>query len=356
MRPQAEFVPDHVELDQSTLSLRDVKGILPALRNKCLAHKQPNTMTANIVTLTMNPAIDVCAGVARLVPTHKMRCELLRRDAGGGGINVARVVRRLGGDPLAVFPAGGPTGDLLQRLLAREGVPYFSVPISEDTRENFTVDEKQTGEQYRFVLPGPSLTELELSACIAAVQSKLTSSSFVVASGSLPPGLPLDFYRRIAEAATSRQATFILDCTGPTLKASLGNGVHLIKPSLREFEDLLGISAVTDASFIAQARSLVTTGKCHYVALSLGERGALLVGRDIALRATAPKVAVASTVGAGDSFLGGLVWALANKRKLRDAIALAVAAGSAALLSIGTDLCHPADCERLVREVQVTEL
>lgn len=309
-----------------------------------------------ILTLTMNPAVDICAGVERIFPGHKLRCRLVRRDAGGGGINVARVVRRLGGDPVAVFPSGGPTGQLLERLIIGERVRYVAVPIAGDTREDFTVDESATSDQYRFVLPGPLLTAPEERACLDAVDRELSTGTILVASGSLPPSVEPEFYRRVAERARASGAKFVLDSSGVALKAALGVGVHLIKPSLREFEQLAGKPLPDESARLAAANSLIAQGRCEQVALSLGEEGALLVGADFAFCATAPRVEAASTVGAGDSFLGALVWTMARNDKPQDALRFAVAAGSAAMLSRGTGLCNTQDIERLARLVEIVEV
>ncbi len=310
-------------------------------------------MNRNIVTLTMNPAVDVCAAIDRIVPVHKLRCGLVRRDAGGGGINVARAARRFGDHPLAVFPAGGPIGQLLEHLVAAEGVDYVSVPISGDTREDFTVDETSSGAQFRFVLPGPSLSDAEQGECLQTLKAKLTPGGFLVASGSLPPGVSPEFYASVAKCAEAAGVKFVLDSSGAALKAALGCGVYLIKPSLREFEELVGRTLADEAARVEAARELIHGRQCDYVALSLGAGGALLIGAAIAFAAAAPNVTVVSTVGAGDSFLAALVSSLARGKDERRALIWAVAAGSAALLSPGTDLCHLADCERLARDVAV---
>ncbi len=313
-------------------------------------------MSEDVLTLTMNPAVDVCAAVEHIVPSQKLRCGLARRDAGGGGINVARVARRLGGDPVALFPAGGPIGQLLEHLVAAEGVRHESVPIEGDTREDFTIDEGATGEQYRFVLPGPRLSEAEQLACLAALAARLSASGYLVASGSLPPSVPHDFYALVAKVAAAAGTKLVLDSSGVALAAALGHGVHLIKPNLQELEELVGARLPDQKARVEAARSLVAASKCKSVALSLGEDGALFIEAKAAFAASAPKVAAVSTVGAGDSFLGALVWAFAHGRDVPQALTLAVAAGSAALLSHGTDLCHSADCERLAKEVHVSEI
>ncbi len=308
-----------------------------------------------ILTLTMNPAVDICAAVERIFPGHKLRCRLVRRDAGGGGINVARVIRRLGGDPVAVFPAGGPTGQLLERLVADEGVSRVVVPIAGDTREDFTIDENATADQYRFVLPGPLLTHAEERACLEAVDRELGAGKILVASGSLPPSVEPAFYRQVAEKAHACGTKFVLDSSGVALKAALGIGVHLIKPSLREFEQLAGKPIPDENARLAAARNLIAQRRCEQVALSLGEDGALLVGADFAIRASAPRVEAASTVGAGDSFLGALVWAMARQDTPQETLRFAVAAGSAAMLSRGTGLCSVQNIERLARQVEIFE-
>jgi 6-phosphofructokinase 2 len=313
-------------------------------------------MAEQIVTLTMNPAVDLCTGIDRLMPSHKLRCGPTRHDAGGGGINVARVVRRFGGDPLAIFPSGGPMGHLLERLVAVEAVRYRGIPVAGDTREDITIDEHATASQYRFVLPGPILSTAETQTCLDALAAVLMPSGFVVASGSLPPGVPPEFYADVAVLAASRGARFVLDSSGPGLKAATGRGLYLIKPSLREFSELLSAALSGERECADAARQTILAGGAEYIALTLGEGGAMLVSRDVTLAAAAPKVIPVSTVGAGDSFLGALVFSLMQGRTANDALRYAVAAGTAALLAPGTDLCRIPDVERLARDIQVREI
>lgn len=309
-----------------------------------------------IVTLTVNPAVDVCASIDRIVPSHKLRCRNTRHDAGGGGINVARVVRRFGANPIAVFPAGGPMGQLLEKLVNRESVSHLTIPIAGDTREDVTIDEESTGNQFRFVLPGPPLSEQEARACLDAIAAILSGGSYLVASGSLAPGLPTDFYAQVAHIAAARRALFVLDSSGSCLKAALDAGVHLFKPSLRELEDLVGHQLPNDAACVSAARELIASGKTTMIALTLGERGAILVTGESAFSATAPAAKVVSTVGAGDSFLGAFVWMLAQDKDPRDALRLGVAAGTAALVAPGTELCSPDDVDRLLDDVDIREI
>lgn len=309
-----------------------------------------------IITVTPNPAIDVSTSTERIAPFSKLRCTAARRDPGGGGINVARVIRRLGGDVLAVYPAGGASGRLLSRLLSDEGVPGLEVPAAEETRQDFTVFERATGLQYRFVLPGAELGDPEWQGCLDALGGSGAPPGIVVASGSLPPGAPEDFYGRVASAAGALKARTIVDASGPALKAALAAGLYLIKPNLREFEELIGGPLPDRAARIEAARRLIGQGKVELVALTLGDQGALLIGRDRAFLAEGLPVKPASVVGAGDSFTAALAWSLASGRTLEEALAWGVAAGSAAVLNPGTELCRAADVARLKADVVVRHL
>ncbi|HET6789929.1 MAG TPA: 1-phosphofructokinase family hexose kinase, partial [Aquabacterium sp.] len=270
--------------------------------------------------------------------------------------NVARVVHRLGGDCLALYPAGGVTGQSLQRLLDDEQVPNRCIDIAAETRESFSVHERNSGLDFRFVLPGPTLQEQEWRACLDAIQALPIAPRYLVASGSLPPGVPTDFYAQLSAQAKALGCHVVLDTSGPALAAALTEGVYLFKPSLRELRDLTGQALADEAQWCAAARQLIDQGRAQIVALSLGEDGAVLVTADRAWRAPALQVAVASTIGAGDSFLGGLVWALSQGQDLGESFRHGMASGAAALLSSGTSLCHPQDVARLHQQVVLRSL
>lgn len=315
-----------------------------------------NPTQARIVTLTMNPAIDVAASVARMEPFRKLRCAEDKRDAGGGGINVARAVQRLGGAPLALYPAGGPTGDLLRRLVAEAGVADHVIPMAGDTREDVTIFDRATGGQYRFVFAGPRLDEPVWRACLDALAMILRPGDHLVASGSLPEGVPVDFYARAGRIATRAGAPVSIDTSDTALAAALEAAPFIIKPNQRELEHLVGRALPAEADQVAAARDLIGRGAATYVALSRGEAGALLVGATIALSAPAIPVTPVSTVGAGDSFLAALVLSVQRRLSLEDAFAQAVAAGTAALLAPGTALCHQEDVARLAGQVRISAL
>ncbi|WP_217923466.1 1-phosphofructokinase family hexose kinase [Miltoncostaea oceani] len=302
---------------------------------------------ADIVTLTLNPALDATTDVPELVAGPKLRCGAVRREAGGGGVNVARAVTGLGGRALAVLAAGGSTGAEIERCLVDEGVPRRVIPIAGTSRENVAVHERASGGLYRLVMPGPALTAAEWRRCID-VAADAAEGDLLVASGSLPPGVPADAYARLARTVASRGVRLLLDTAGPGLRGGLGAGVHLIKPNARELDELAG-RALDDAGREEFAASIVRGGGADVVIVTLGADGALVVDGGGPTRIHPPPVAHPdSAVGAGDNFMAGLVLALAAARDTAGACAVGVAAAAAALLTPGTAPCRRADLEAML--------
>lgn len=305
-----------------------------------------------IVTLTINPAVDISTSVKEMMPFTKMRCAPPHRDPGGGGINVVRVLKRLGVEATAVYPAGGATGQTLAALLKGEGVPSLVIPTLNDTREDITIYDESSREQFRLVFPGDVLSEFEWQQSLDTIARLAPEAAFVIASGSLPAGVPADFYGRVVRAARGA-GKVIVDTSGASLRSALEEGVYLIKPNLHEFQDLAGVSSADDASLVAAGRQLFGRYRIEVIALSMGAEGALLMTRDVVLRASGFPVEPASVSGAGDSFLGAMVWSLTRDGSLEMALRYGVAGGSAALLNPGTELCRAADVHRLATEVIV---
>jgi 6-phosphofructokinase 2 len=305
---------------------------------------------SRIVTITLNPAIDVYTSVEHLSSDTKLRCASERRDAGGGGINVARVIRRLGGDALAIYAAGGAVGSLLEHLVMSEGVHTLETPIDGETRESFTVVERCSGKEFRFVLPGPSITEQDLQRVLETFEGLAPQFPlYVVCSGSLPPGAPVDAYARIAVLAKKHGCRVVLDASGDALRAALQTGaVYLAKPSLNEFKELVRQPLGTTDAIVAAARGYIASGDAEIIVVTLGASGAIVVTSNQAMIAPAIAAPVVSSVGAGDSFLGALIWALDTGHALPDAFRYALAAGAASLGAEGTQLCAQADVEALL--------
>lgn len=300
---------------------------------------------AEVATLTMNPALDVSTTTDAVVPTDKLRCGPPRFDPGGGGLNAARVVQILGGEAMAVLPAGGAVGEVLLRLISEHGLDCQPIRIAGTTRESLTVDEASTGRQFRFVLPGPELSAVEQAACLGALDALSPAPRVLVISGSLPPGLAQDFVARAVEVGRRRGAKLLLDLPGAALATV--RGAFLVKPNLRELGDALGHEVAGDAAELAGARDLIARGVATAVRLSLGARGALLVAPSIEERLEPIPVQARSAVGAGDSMVGAAALALARGRGLRAAARYGMAASAATLMTPGTALCRREDVERL---------
>ncbi|MCI0755954.1 1-phosphofructokinase family hexose kinase [Teichococcus vastitatis] len=309
-------------------------------------------MPPRITTLTLNPTIDLASEADTVHPVRKIRTRAERQDPGGGGVNVARVVRELGGDTLAIILAGGVTGGFLEQLLEEAGVPCRSVPVVGRTRISQTVLERSTGLEYRFVAEGPQLSEAEWHSALDAADE--VRDGWLVASGSLPPGVPADFYARLTARAARHGTRLVLDTSGEALQLALQQGgLELVKPSIGEFERAIGRKLSDPAAQEAAAMELVQAGKARLVAVTMGGDGALLARAEGVLRLPALPVEVRGAVGAGDSFVAAMVMALADGRGADDAFAWGVAAGAAAVSQAGT--AHPArdDVIRLRRKVAV---
>ncbi len=301
---------------------------------------------ATIVTLTMNPALDITTDTSAVRPTEKVRCTGVRYDPGGGGVNVAQVAHNLGESVSAVFPAGGVTGDGYADLLTGRGVPFRRVKIAGSTRESFTINEISTGLQYRFVLPGPCLTSEEQQQCLAELRALAAGAMFVVASGSLPPGAPNNFYRRVALVCQDLGTRLILDTSGGGLK-HITSGVFLLKASVRELRECVGRELVTVSEQLAAAHEIIDCGRAQVVVVSLGSDGALLATSSESQRFSAVPVRGVSGVGAGDAMVAGITVGLAREWPLSTALRLGIAAGAAMMLTPGTEPCSRADTERL---------
>lgn len=299
-----------------------------------------------VVTLTMNPALDIATSTDRIVPDHKLRCDVPRYDPGGGGINVARAAHSLGASALAIFPAGGAAGELIGQLLDAEGVDHAVVAISGFTRESLNIVERESGKQYRFILPGPEIGPADQQRCLDKLTAAAGDADYIVASGSLPLGVPDDFYSCVAALATRCGKPLILDTSGAALK-NAGPGVYLLKPSLSELVSLVGHAIDTEQDEREAARELIERGRCEVAVVSLGARGAILASREGVERLPAVSVAAKSGVGAGDSMLAGIIVGLTRGRSLIEAVRFGMAAGAAALLAAGTQLCRLDDVERL---------
>ena len=308
----------------------------------------------SIVTITLNPCIDKSFAVARVIPERKLIGSNVREYPGGGGLNVARVVHRLGMAARAYWSCGGDIGRRLSRLIEVEGISQEPVPVQEEIRENYIITDESTAEQYRFGMPGPTLAEADRERWLRQIRELPASTSFVVVSGSMPGGTSLDWFEE-ALRAVPEGPRLIVDTKRDALRRALQVGVDLIKPNVHELEEFAGRSISDDASLEQACREIIERDAAEVVVVSLGRGGALLVTADMTERFSAPSVRLVSKVGAGDSMVGGLVSGLAQDRSLVEAVRLGVAAGTAAVMTEGTELCRKEDVGRLYRCVRKQE-
>ena len=300
-----------------------------------------------IVTITLNPAIDKSSSVDHVVAERKLYCKIPRFEPGGGGVNVSRAIKKLGGKSLLLYPAGGLTGKRLQELLNEEGLDHRPFFIKGVNRESLVILEESTGRQYRFGMPGTQIQKMEWEQFLRALVAMEPSPDYVVASGSLPPGVPADFYAQVAHIVKQRGAKVIVDVSGEALEQALKEGVYLIKPNVREFRKLVGEEIKEESQIKAEAQKMVKRGRCEVLVISLGAAGALVVSEDFAEHILPPTVPIISKVGAGDSMVAGITLNLARGKPLKESVLFGVAAGTAAVMTPGTELCRSEDTERL---------
>ncbi|MBA4275317.1 1-phosphofructokinase family hexose kinase [Flavobacterium sp.] len=300
----------------------------------------------DIVTLTVNPALDKTAHFKGLVPEQKIRCEEPRYDAGGGGINVSKAIARLEGESFCVFTSGGAIGSMLEELIEKESITFKAVKTTNWTRESFVAVDDNTNSQYRFGFSGSPISEDEKKEIIQTIQK--LKPKFLVLSGSLNEGLPTDYYKNIANLAKESGAKIIVDTSGEALQKVLDTGVYLIKPNVGELAKLIGVERLEMDEVVDAAQTLIAKGSAEIIVVSLGPQGAVLVTATQTEFVPAPNVAKKSTVGAGDSMVGAMTWALSQQNKsLKEVVQWGVACGSAATMNEGTQLFKLEDAKRL---------
>ena len=305
----------------------------------------------NILTVTMNPAIDTNTIIDHIVYDKKLRCEKPKHEPGGGGINVSRALKKLGAESVAVFTCGGANGERLKNILNNEDVKNLPVKIKDSTRENFSVVETASCKNYRFVMPGPSLDQNELDKIIENIREFDEKVKFAVISGSLPEGVPEDFYAQVTDCCKEKDYKVIIDTTGKSLKNVFEKGVYLIKPNWRELTDLLGEETEDEIRLAEEAQKLMKANGTQNIVLSLGSGGAMLIENDSFKHFRAPAVKIKSKVGAGDSMVAGIVLSLSRGESIEHAVKYGVAAGASAVSTSGSQLCEKELTDKLFTKI-----
>ena len=306
-------------------------------------------MPSRILTITLNPTVDVSGETELLRPVHKVRTTPLTYEPGGGGINVAGVISNLGGNVESLYVAGGATGTLLAELLINQPYKSIYIPNTAPIRMSFNMYERTSGFEYRFVPEGEPISGDAIDSVLDAVDG--FRGEYVVASGSMPKDAPEDLLVKIANMVEKNGARFVLDSSGRALAYTIEHAkVFLAKPSLSELRHLAG-DTLNEASAREAAMTVIGRGKCEMLAITLGAEGAMLADKHDLVRLPALHVPTKSTVGAGDSFLGAMVWALSEGWDRTKAFKLGIAAGAAAAMTPGTELCKRDDVMRLFEQV-----
>ena len=308
-----------------------------------------------IVTVTLNPAVDETLTVQHLQLGETNRIHETDIDPGGKGLNVGRVVKRLGRPTVVIALVGGETGQFIRNRLERENVETDLVEIEEPTRVNISVLDESTGIQTNLHQDGPAIGPADLHAVEAKIEEWMPEAVLAVLGGSLPPGAPADTYARLIEWLRENDVRTILDTSGAALIEGVKARPYMIKPNLREARELLGRTFETDNDVLQAGRELVGRGIGAAV-VSMGRRGAIAVSREGAWKAIPPEVAIESTIGAGDSMVAGLAIGVYEHSSLAEGLALGTAAAAATIMTPGTELCRASDVQALLPRVIVERL
>ncbi|MBS1919370.1 MAG: 1-phosphofructokinase family hexose kinase [Bacteroidetes bacterium] len=308
---------------------------------------------SRIITLTLSPCIDRSMSVPKLVPEKKLKCSAPKLEPGGGGINVARAIKKLGGDAIAIYPAGGYTGKHFNSLLENEEVPVVIIEAKNETRENIIVLDESANVQYRFGTPGSVLQDSEWKKMLEAVEgmTAVNNFEFIVASGSLPPGVPVDIYGQLAVIAKKKKTKLVVDTSGEALKYAAHEGVYMLKPNLGELGALIGADWIELEDVEKIGKQLIEERCCEILVVSMGKDGAKLITKNDSYHFLSPVVKRNSVVGAGDSMVAGIVLALSREKNLKDALKYGVACGTAATMNQGTELCRKEDADKLFKNL-----
>ena len=307
-----------------------------------------------IATVTFNPCLDKHITVNGFKLNETNRWTSLRQDAGGKGIDVSRAIHIMGGKTMAYGFIGGHEGRTLEIMLAENGVPFSLTPIRDETRTCFIIADTRTHQQTRINAPGPRITKKELDIFFRHLW-QASKPQLLVAAGSIPPGCPDDIYYRLTLEAKGYGVRTVLDSASRWMKKGIKARPYLIKPNVQEAEELLNTRLADEEAIIGAALSLVEMG-IDIVAISRGKDGIIAANSETIVKAVPPPVKIKSTVGAGDSAVAGLSLKLAAGEPLSRACQLAVAMGTAAALTPGTELCRPVDVERLLPLIRMEEL
>ncbi|MCK4261507.1 1-phosphofructokinase [bacterium] len=291
-----------------------------------------------IATVTLNPSLDRIVSVGGFSVGATLAVSDTRQVAGGKGINVARVIKVLGGEVIATGFLGGPTGELMERKLKEEGLRAEFVKIKENTRNNLTILDPTSKTQTHLMEPGPKVDMRELSEFMGKFKKIMMRSKFLVLAGSLPPGVRQNFYAELIQLAKGEGVRTVLDSRGEALLEGLKASPFMVKPNRKELEEIAGKKLRRRKDMIKVIRSLLDKG-IKIVALSLGRQGAVVASNERIWSASPPQVKVVNSVGSGDALVAGLIYSLTKGRGMEEAIRLGMACATANAIVSGAGFC-----------------
>jgi|LGOV01.1.fsa_nt_gb 6-phosphofructokinase 2 len=312
-----------------------------------------------ILTITLNPALDIFGSVDEIEIGPKLRCEGGQIDAGGGGVNVSRAIKILGGESQAFVATAGVLGDVLVKQIRKHDIHPFRYETDGHTRQSLSIYEESSGKQLRLILPGPIWTQAQVDGLLDCILENTETGAFVVASGSLPPGVPDDFYINLNTALRQKNARMVLDTSGDVLMTSVKSVEHpyaILRMDRLEAEFLAGHSFPTAKEMVDFAQKMVHDNIAEIVVLARGAEGSVFASATERFHVQPPKTPVRSVVGAGDSLVGGLTLALAQGKSLQDAGLLAASTASSAVQTGASGLCIREVVEQIMTECVVERL
>jgi 1-phosphofructokinase family hexose kinase len=304
-----------------------------------------------IVTVTLNPSLDRTLTVPHIAFDEVLRATAVQLDWGGKGFNVSRALRALGVDSVAMGFVGGATGQMLERGLNEMGIATDFVHIVGETRTNVVVAETETERYVKVNEAGPVVQAEESAAFFDRARGRVRPGDLWVLSGSLPPGVPADFYAQLVALVQERGAKALLDTSGEPLRLGCAAGPYLVKPNTVEAEALTGQRIDSDAAALDAVDRFLQQG-IELVGLSLGADGLLLASKQQAVWARPPRVRALGPTGAGDALLAGIAWALARGLSLEEMARWGVASGTAAAVHEGVGVGTCAEVEALYEQIQ----
>lgn len=308
-----------------------------------------------IYTLSLNPALDKTLIINDLIYEEVNLVQEVYLDAAGKGINVSKAIKNLGGKSIALGFLGGQTGELIKELLKKDSINHKFITIPGETRTNLTIFDSSTKKTIKINEKGPLITPVEIKLLFDQLAQLYPKPSYFIISGSLPPGVSSNIYQEIVTFFQKQRVKVILDSDKEALKDGVKSAPFLIKPNLSELNRLTGVKASSWKEIVKSVQGILKLG-VKIIVVTLGEKGALLISKDLFLKVTPPKVPVRGTIGVGDAFLAGLVLKLSRRSSLEEALKFACACGSASVSLSGTQVCTKNEAEALLKKIKLEKL